>query len=79
MDGRNTNNIEGGDYMDLRQECQKAIDCGMSMRFLARKIGHDHSTLSKWLRGERGISKEIQNKLILALQDLKKQWDNINI
>lgn len=65
--------------MDLREECQKAIDSGVSMRFLARKIGHDHSTLSKWLRGNRNISEEIQNKLILALQDLKKQWKDIQV
>lgn len=65
--------------MNLREECQKAIDSGMSMRFLARKIGHDHSTLSKWLHGERNISDKIQNKLILALQDLKKQWNDIQV
>lgn len=65
--------------MDLKEECQKAIDCGMSMRFLARKIGHDHSTLSKWLHGERNISNEIQNKLIIVLRNLKEQWDNIKV
>ena len=65
--------------MDLREECQKAIDAGISIRFLARKIDYDNSTLSKWLRGEKNISDRIQNKLILALQDLKEQWNNIEV
>ena len=65
--------------MDLREECQKAIDAGIPIRFLARKIDYDNSTLSKWLRGERNISNRIQDKLIFALQDLKNQWNNIEV
>lgn len=65
--------------MDLREKCQRAIDTGISIRSLARKIDYDNSTLSKWLRGNRNISEEIQNKLILALQDLKKQWEDIQV
>ena len=55
---RNTTYIEGGGSMDLREECQKVIDAGIPIRFLARKIDYDNSTLSKWLRGERNISQK---------------------
>ena len=65
--------------MNLREECQKAINTGIPIRFLARKINYDNSTLSKWLRGEKNISDGIQNKLILALQDLKRQWNDIQV
>lgn len=65
--------------MNLREECKKAISTGISIRFLARKIEYDNSALSKWLRGEKNISEEAQNKLILALQDLKKQWNDIEV
>ena len=65
--------------MDLKEECQKAVNTGIPIRFLARKIEYDHSTLSKWLRGQRNISDEVQNKLILVLQELKEQWENIQI
>lgn len=65
--------------MDLKEECQKAIDAGISIRFLARKIDYDNSTLSKWLRGEKNISDRVQDRLILTLQDLKNQWKNIQI
>lgn len=75
----NTNNIEGGGSMDLREKCQKAIDTGISIRSLARKIDYDNSTLSKWLRGERNISDEVKDKLTLVLQDLKEQWNHIEI
>ena len=78
-EGDNTNNIEGGGFMDLREECQKAIDTGISIRFLARKIDYDNSTLSKWLRGEKNISNEVKDKLILVLQDLKEQWNHIEV
>lgn len=75
----NTTYIEGGGSMDLREECQKAVDAGIPIRFLARKIDYDNSTLSKWLRGERNISDRIQDKLILVLQDLKEQWEDIQV
>lgn len=65
--------------MDLREECQKAINAGIPIRYLARKIEYDNSTLSKWLRGERNISEKIQNKLTLILQELKEQWENIQV
>lgn len=65
--------------MDLKEECQKAVNTGIPIRFLARKIEYDNSTLSKWLRGQRNISDEVQNKLILVLQELKEQWENIQI
>ena len=65
--------------MDLREECQKAINAGISIRYLARKIEYDNSTLSKWLRGEKNISEKIQNKLILTLQELKEQWEKIRV
>ena len=65
--------------MDLKEECQKAVNAGVPIRFLARKIEYDNSTLSKWLRGQRNISDSVQNKLILVLQELKEQWEDIQV
>ena len=79
MGRQNTNNIEGGENMNLKEECQKAINAGIPIRFLARKIEYDNSTLSKWLRGEKNISENIQEKLTIALRELKEQWNNIQI
>ena len=65
--------------MDLQKEVQKALDLGISMRFLASKIDRDHTTLSKWLRGERNISDEVKQDIIRALQELKEEWNNIQV
>lgn len=63
--------------MNLRQEVQKALDLGISIRFLANRMNRDHTTLSKWLRGEREISDEVKYDIIRALQVLKEEWNNI--
>ena len=63
--------------LNLEEECRKALNLGISIRFLADKMHRDPTTLSKWLRGERNISDDIKNDLILVLQELKEQWNNI--
>lgn len=65
--------------MDIEKECKKALDLGVSIRFLANKINRDHTTLTKWLRGERNISIEIQNELAAALRELKEKWNEIEV
>ena len=65
--------------MDIQKECKKALNAGISIRYLANKMNRDPTTLSKWLRGERNISTEVQSDLIQALFELKNQWDNILI
>lgn len=65
--------------MDIKKECQKALNLGISIRFLASKINRDHTTLTKWLHGERNISIEIQNELIVTLRELKEKWNEIEV
>ena len=65
--------------MNLLKECQKVLNLGVSIRFLARKIGRDHTTLSKWLQGERNISTEVEQELIATLKELKAQWNDIQV
>lgn len=63
--------------MDIKEECEKALNAGISIRFLANKMKRDPSTISKWLQGERNISSKVQEDLIDALLNLKNQWLNI--
>lgn len=63
--------------MDIKNICQEALKLGISIRFLAKRINRDHTTLSKWLRGERELSEEIQHELINTLRELRDSWDNI--
>ena len=65
--------------LDIKEECRKALNLGISIRFLADQMGRDHTTLNKWLRGERNISEEVKKDLVQALQDLKEQWNHIEV
>ena len=65
--------------MNIQKECEKALDAGISIRYLANKMNRDPTTLSKWLRGERNISTEVQADLILALREIKNQWNDIQV
>lgn len=65
--------------MNILKECQKALDTGISISYLAQKMQRNPSTLSRWLKGERNISTEIQNELIKVLRELKEQWNSIEV
>lgn len=65
--------------MDVKQECLKAIQLGLSKATLARMIGRDPSTIYKWLNGNRTISKEVENEVLIKLQEIKKRWGEINV
>ena len=48
---------------------------GLKIRPLARRSGVDHSTISRWERGERAISAATYHHLTLALADyLAGKW-----
>lgn len=48
---------------------------GLRIRALARESGVDHSTISRWERGEREISPATYEHLSLALADfLAGRW-----
>jgi plasmid maintenance system antidote protein VapI len=68
--------MEGGN-MDLRKEFKKAIDTGLPISFVARKIDKDPSTLNKWLHGTRKVSQEIEDAVEQVLLEIKEQWRNI--
>lgn len=63
--------------MNIKNELQKAINTGLPISVVAKKINKDPSTLNKWLHGTRNVSSEIENAVYEILLDLKKQWENI--
>lgn len=63
--------------MDVKNICQEALKLGISIRFLARRIDRHPATISKWLRGERELSEEIQHELINTLRELRDSWNSI--
>ena len=56
--------------MNIKEKLQFFSDNGMSISFIARKIGISPSTLNKWLRGEKGITHKNEALLLEALQKI---------
>lgn len=50
---------------------------GISMSYLARRIGIDPSTLSKWIKEQKGITHKNENKINETLQQLAEELYNI--
>lgn len=63
--------------MDIREEFQKAINTGLPISVVAKRIGKDPSTLNKWLHGTRKVSSEIETAVSKILYEIKKQWEEI--
>lgn len=63
--------------MDIRIEFEKAVNTGLPISYVAKKIDKDPSTLNKWLHGTRKVSKEIEEAVEQTLLDIKEQWRNI--
>lgn len=51
---------------------------GISMSYLARRIGIDPSTLTKWVREQKGITHKNENKIEETLRQLAEELYNIS-
>lgn len=60
---------------------EKLIFCkehGVSMSYIAEQARVVPATITRWIRGEKGISKKNQQDIELALLKLAKEiWNNI--
>lgn len=65
--------------MNIKNELQKAINTGLPLSIIAKKIGKDPSTLNKWLHGTRNVSPEIEELVYQVLLSIKDEWKNICI
>ena len=63
--------------MNIKEELQKAIDTGIPISVIAKKIYKDPSTLNKWLHGTRNVSMDVESAVYEVLLDIKHQWENI--
>lgn len=60
--------------MNIKEKLQFFSDNGMSVSFIARKIDVNPSTLSKWLRGEKGITHKNEARILSALQEITNSF-----
>ena len=60
---------------------EKLIFCkqhGISITYIAEQTELSPSTITKWIRGEKGITKKNQRHIELALHQLARDlWENI--
>ena len=68
--------------MSIKEKLQFFIDNGMSISYIAEKMGVNYSTLSKWLKGQKNISRKNEELVFITLQKIveifqQKMEDNL--
>lgn len=63
--------------MNIREELQKAVNTGIPIAVIAKRIGKDPSTLNKFIHNVRNISPEVEADVAAELRRIKKEWENI--
>lgn len=56
--------------MNIKEKLQFFIDNGMSISYVAEKMGVNYSTLSKWLKGQKNISRKNEELAFITLQNI---------
>lgn len=65
--------------MNTKNAFLKIQELGYPVSLVAKKIGCDPSTLTKWLKGTNNISNELEEKVKKELISLKEQWLMIEV
>lgn len=60
--------------MNIKEKLQFFIDNGMSISYVAKLMGVNYSTLSKWLNGQKNLSHKNEELVLLTLQKIVKQY-----
>lgn len=63
--------------MTIKEKLQSCVDNGLPISYIARQMSVDSSTLSKWLRGEKGITHKNEDKVLTTLQKIIKKYNEI--
>ena len=64
--------------MNVKEKLIFFSEHGISMSYLARRIGIDPSTLTKWIREQKGITHKNENKIDETLRQLAEELYNIS-
>ena len=63
--------------MTSKEKLQFFVDNGISLSYIARQMNVNITTLSKWLNNLKGLSKNNEQKLLLVLQTIVKNFQQI--
>ena len=68
----------GGEDMNTLEKLQYCKNNGLSITFIAKEVGLSPATLTKWLRGEKGITHKNEKLTELTLQNIvKRLYENV--
>ena len=60
--------------MNIKEKLQFFIDNGLSISYIAKKMGVNYSTLSKWLKGQKNISRKNEELVLITLQNIVENF-----
>ncbi len=63
--------------MTVKEKLSYFSQRGVSISYIARELNLDPTTLTKWLRGEKGITHKNEERVLRALQELSQDFVNI--
>lgn len=63
--------------MNIKEKLQFFIDNGMSISYIAEKMGVNYSTLSKWLKGQKNISRKNEELVLITLQNIVGNFQQV--
>lgn len=64
--------------MTIKEKLIFFSEHGISMSYLARRIGIDPSTLTKWIKEQKGITHKNENKIEETLRQLAEELYNMS-
>lgn len=56
--------------MSVKEKLSFCVEHGMAIKYIAERMNVDPSTLSKWLRGQKGITHKNEDLLELTLRQI---------
>ena len=65
--------------MTTKEAMDYVVEAGTPVAFIAKNIGRDPTTISKWWHGKTRLSAETEQDLRQEILRLKALWDKINL
>ena len=63
--------------MNVKEKLQFFVNCGIQVSYIAKRMEVDPSTLTKWLKGQKGITHKNEDKLNLTLKEIADELSAI--
>lgn len=63
--------------MTVKEKLIYFVNHGMAIKYIAERMGVDPTTLSKWIREEKGITHKNENKLDETLLTISQELTKI--